>query len=130
MGFYVTGHPLDQYADKVCELATHHTGNLEGLAKSTEVAICGVLTGIQRKRNREQKPWAAMQLEDRNGAVEAMVFTTNFERLSPFVVEDQAVLVRGLVLPEENAPPKISVQDIVPLGGRTGARFPLSSPSA
>ncbi len=25
------------------------------------------------------------------------------------------MLVRGLVLPEENAPPKISVQDIVPL---------------
>ena len=30
-------------------------------------------------------------------------------------IEDKAVLVRGLVLPEENAPPKISVQDIVPL---------------
>ena len=31
------------------------------------------------------------------------------------LVEDQAVLVRGLVLPEENSPPKISIQDIVPL---------------
>jgi DNA polymerase-3 subunit alpha len=30
-------------------------------------------------------------------------------------VEDQAVLVRGLILPEENLPPKISVQDILPL---------------
>ena len=29
--------------------------------------------------------------------------------------EDKAVLVRGLLLPEENAPPKVSVQDIVPL---------------
>ena len=44
-----------------------------------------------------------------------MVFATSYERLAPLVVEDQAVLVRGLVLPEENAPPKISVQDIVPL---------------
>ncbi len=34
---------------------------------------------------------------------------------SPSLAEDKAVLVRGLVLPEENAPPKISVQDIVPL---------------
>ncbi len=124
LGFYVTGHPLDQYEDKVRELASHSSGNLEGLEKGVEVALCGVITGVQRKRNREGKPWASMVLEDRNGAVEALLFTTNFERLSTMLAEDQAVLVRGLVLPEENAPPKISVQDIVPL---EVARVPLPS---
>ena len=44
-----------------------------------------------------------------------MVFSTQYERLLRSLNEDKAVLVRGLVLPEENAPPKISVQDIVPL---------------
>src|ERR1035437_5853008 len=115
LGFYVTGHPLDDYGDKIRELATHDTGNLEGLERGTEVALCGVLTGIQRKRNREQKPWAAMQIEDRTGSVDGMVFAASFERLANQIVEDKAVLVRGLVLPEENAPPKISVQDIQPL---------------
>src|ERR1700732_4464091 len=46
LGFYITGHPLDQFMDKVGELATHTTGNLEGLAKGTEVALCGILPGI------------------------------------------------------------------------------------
>jgi DNA polymerase-3 subunit alpha len=124
LGFYVTGHPLDQYEDKTRELSTHSSGNLEGLEKGVEVALCGVITGVQRKRNREGKPWASMVLEDRNGAVEALLFTTNFERLSSMLAEDQAVLVRGLVLPEENAAPKISVQDIVPL---EVARVPLPS---
>ena len=115
LGFWVTGHPLDRYADKVAELATHDSGNLEGLGKGAEVALCGVLTGITRKRNREGKPWAAMTLEDRNGSVEALVFAGSFERLAPLVVEDQAVMVHGLALPEESGPPKISVQEIVPL---------------
>ena len=115
LGFWVTGHPLDRYADKVAELATHDSGNLEGLGKGAEVALCGVLTGITRKRNREGKPWAAMTLEDRNGSVEALVFAASFERLAPLVVEDQAVMVRGLALPEESGPPKISVQEIVAL---------------
>jgi DNA polymerase-3 subunit alpha len=44
-----------------------------------------------------------------------MVFSTQYERLDASLVEDKAVLVRGLLLPEENAPPKISVQEIVPL---------------
>jgi len=115
LGFWVTGHPLDRHADKLSELATHNTANLEGLTKGTEVVLCGVLMGIARKRNREGKPWAALTIEDRNGTVEAMVFAASYERLAPLVVEDQAVMVRGLILPEENAPPKISVQDIVPL---------------
>jgi DNA polymerase-3 subunit alpha len=115
LGFWVTGHPLDRYADKVAELASHDTGGLEGLAKGIEVKLCGVLLGITRKRNKEGKPWAALTIEDRNGSVEGMVFATSYERLAPLVVEDQAVMVRGLILPEENAAPKISVQDIVPL---------------
>ncbi len=115
LGFYISGHPLDQYMDKVRELATHYTPALEGLAKNTEVALCGILTGIQRKRNKEGKLWAALQVEDLEGAVEGMVFSTQYERLLDQFQEDKAVLVRALVLPEENAPPKISIQDIVPL---------------
>lgn len=115
LGLYVTGHPLDAFEEKIRDLATHSSDGLEGLAKGTEVTLCGLLTGIQRKRNKEGKPWASMQLEDRGGNLEALVFTTNFERLAPELVEDAAVRVRAQVLPEENAPPKISLQDIVPL---------------
>ncbi|MGD0435849.1 MAG: DNA polymerase III subunit alpha, partial [Bryobacteraceae bacterium] len=115
LGIYVTGHPLDAYQSKVSELSTHYTETLEGLEKGVEVSICGILTGIQRKRNKEGKLWAALRLEDRTGSVEAMVFTTQYDRLLIHLVEDQAVLVRGLVLPEDNGPPKISIQDIVPL---------------
>ena len=115
LGFWVTGHPLDSFADKVADLATHDSSKLEGLSKNTEVTLCGVLTGITRKRNREGKPWAAMTLEDRGGSVEALLFATNYERLASQVVEDQTVMIRGLVLPEENAAAKISVQDLVAL---------------
>ena len=115
LGIYVTGHPLDQHNDKVPELATHTTDGLDGLERGADVALCGILTGIQRKRSKEGKLWAALQIEDREGNVEGMVFSTQYDRLLSNLVEDKAVLVRGLVLPEDNGPPKISVQDIVPL---------------
>ncbi len=88
------------------ELATHDTETLEGLERGAEVALCGILTGILRKRNKEGKLWAAMQIEDRKGGVEAMVFSTQYERLLPSLMEDQAVLVRGLVLPERTRRPR------------------------
>jgi DNA polymerase-3 subunit alpha len=115
LGIYVTGHPLDEYSAKVAELSTHYTETLEGLDRGTEVAICGILTGVQRKRTKEGKLYGAMRFEDRTGSVEAMVFTTQYERLLSALVEDKAVLVRGLVLPDENGPPKLSIQEIVPM---------------
>ena len=115
LGFYVTGHPLDQYREKVNELATRDSSTLEGLERGADVALCGILTGVQRKLNKEGKPWASFQLDDVQGTVEALVFTTNYERLQTELVEDRAVLVRASVLPEENAPPRVSVVDIVPL---------------
>ncbi|MEO8098878.1 MAG: DNA polymerase III subunit alpha [Acidobacteriota bacterium] len=115
VGFYITGHPLDEYDEKVRDLATHLTSGLEGLAKGTEVALCGILTGVARRRTKDGKQWASLQIEDRAGGIEAMVFSTQYDRLLPALVEDKAVLVRGLVLPEEGVQPKISVQDVVPL---------------
>ena len=115
LGFYVSGHPLDSYEDKIAELATHDSSRLEGLEKGKEVALCGMITGIVKKRNREGKPWALFMIEDRLGNIDGMVFTTQYERLAASLVEDQAVLIRGSALPEEGNPTKISVQEIVPL---------------
>jgi DNA polymerase-3 subunit alpha len=115
LGFYVTGHPLDNYEDKIAELATHDSTKLEGLEKGADVALCGMITGVQKRRNREGKPWASLVIEDRAGNIEAMVFTTQYERLAASLVEDQAVLIRGSALPEEGNATKVSVQEIVPL---------------
>jgi len=115
LGFYVTGHPLDNYEEKIADLATHDSTKLEGLEKGTEVALCGMITGVQKRRNREGKPWISFVIEDRAGSIDAMVFTTQYERIAPAVTEDQAVLIRGSALPEEGNPTKISVQDIVAL---------------
>jgi DNA polymerase-3 subunit alpha len=124
LGFYVTGHPLDNWMDKVCELAKQSSDSLEGLEKGADVAVCGMMTGIQRRRNKEGKPWATFQLEDKLGAIECMVFTTTYEQVLPMLGEDKAVFIRGTALPEEGAPTKVSVKDVIPL---EIARVPLPS---
>jgi DNA polymerase-3 subunit alpha len=123
LGFYVTGHPLDQFTDKIKDLASHFTDTLEGLERGVEVQLCGILTSIQRRRNKEGRVWAAMQLEDLHGSIDAVLFTTNYERLTDQLIEDQAVFVKGLALPDESGPPKISIQDLTPLAV-AGVRYP------
>jgi DNA polymerase-3 subunit alpha len=115
LGIYVSGHPLDQYADKISELATHTTDNLEGLEKGTPVAFCAILTGIARKLSRDGKYFATMRIDDSRGTLEAMLFSNRYDELNPLLKEDAAVFLRAQVLPEEGAPPKLSIQELVPL---------------
>ena len=70
--------------------------------------MCGVMTGIVRKRNKKGEPWAMFQLEDHSGTTESLLFATNYERLAPMLIEDQAVFMRAMALPEEGAATKIS----------------------
>jgi DNA polymerase-3 subunit alpha len=115
LGFYITGHPLDNYRDKVSEVATHTTDTLGSIDKATEVTVCGLLTGIQKRRNKEGKQWAVMQLEDWAGAVELLCFASKFELLGGVLEEDLAVKVVGRAMPEEDGTVKISAQEIVAL---------------
>jgi DNA polymerase-3 subunit alpha len=115
LGIYVTGHPLDPYREKIRDLTPHTTESLEGLARGVEVKVCGILTGIQRRRNKEGKLFAVMRLEDWLGSLEAMVFNTAYETQLPHLAEDKAVMARALVLPEESGPPRLNVQEIIPL---------------
>ena len=124
LGFYVTGHPLDAWMDKVRELATYNSENLESLERGADVTLCGIMTGVQRKRNKEGKLWASFQLEDHFGAIECLVFTTKYEQLLNMLDEDKAIMIRGSALPEEGAATRISVQDIIPI---EVARVPLPS---
>ncbi len=115
IGFYVTGHPLDQYRDKIADLSSHNTGMLEGLEKGAEIKICGLITGIQRKRNQKGELWSAMQFEDLYGNVDAMVFASKYKALEAILKEDLAVLAICKILVDEGAPPRLSIQDIIPL---------------
>jgi DNA polymerase-3 subunit alpha len=115
LGIYVSGHPLDRFKEKLTDLATHFTDKLEDLEKNTPVALCGILTNIVRKTNREGKYWAALKIDDRRGTADAMVFANRYEEMLPVLKEDAAVFIRAAVLPEEGGPPKLSIQEMVNL---------------
>jgi DNA polymerase-3 subunit alpha len=115
IGFYVSGHPLDEYEWKVRELTSLDTANLSGLERGAEVALCGIVANVQRRRNKDAKPWATFQLEDRLGSVEVLVFSGRFEALQKEIEPDRAVLVRGKALPEEDGSMRINAQDVIPL---------------
>jgi DNA polymerase-3 subunit alpha len=123
LGFYITGHPLDEYRGKVKDLSSHDSTALEGLRREDNVALCGVITSIQKRRNQKGELWASFQLEDWTGHAECLVFARTYSEISKDIQEDTAVLVRGNPLPEEGAPAKISVKEVTLLS-QTSLQLP------
>jgi DNA polymerase-3 subunit alpha len=56
-----------------------------------------------------------MKLDDGRGTADAMVFATRYEELLGAIQEEAAVFIRASILPEEGAPPKLSIQEMIKL---------------
>jgi DNA polymerase-3 subunit alpha len=125
LGFFVSGHPLDKYANKIKNLAGV-ISTAEALERkpperrwgketdpADELMVAGMIHGLRvQKSRREQKLYAQATLEDASGKIDLSAFPRDYERLSEQLKIEAPVLVRGTLMGDEDAAPKISVSQI------------------
>ena len=128
LGFFVSGHPLDKYAEKLRNL-TGVIPAAEALERKAperrwgqqadaadEIQVAGMILGLRvQKSKREQKLYAQAALEDATGKIELICFARDYERLQGQLKIEAPVLVRGVLMGDEDAAPKISVSSITAL---------------
>ncbi|MGA2205964.1 MAG: DNA polymerase III subunit alpha [Terracidiphilus sp.] len=125
LGFFVSGHPLDKYAEKLRNLtgaitvaealerkpAERRWGGQQDLAD--EIQAAGMLHGVRvQKSRREQRLYAQASLEDATGKIELICFARDYERLAQQLKIEAPVLVRGTLMGDEDAAPKIAVSQV------------------
>jgi len=74
------------------------------------VTLGGILSGVQRKVTRQGNPWAAVTLEDLEGAIEVLFFPATYQACMPLVVEDAIVFVRGRLDRREEVPKLVAME--------------------
>lgn len=80
LGFYITGHPLDDYAGEMELFANATSSRVPGLVSGSEVRIGGVIASIRQKSTRQGKKMAYLQFEDLEGVLEVVVFPETFQQ--------------------------------------------------
>jgi len=125
LGFFVSGHPLDKYAEKLRNL----TGVItvaEALERkpperrwgaqadvADEIQVAGIIHGLRvQKSRRDQRLYAQASLEDATGKIELICFARDYERLAQQLKIEAPVLVRGTLMGDEDAAPKIAVSQV------------------
>jgi DNA polymerase-3 subunit alpha len=113
MGFYVSGHPLDDFAAEARAFATLRLGETDGVDPEKDYSVCGIVTAVKRTVSKSGRPMAFVALEDQTGQAEVVLFSAVYERCAPLLEVDQVVLVRGNV--ELKGDVKLLARDFVPM---------------
>ena len=131
LGFYVTGHPLEKYSQRLATMTKHDTSSIEEMEHDSTVTLAGILRGLRVKPSKKGDLWASAQLEDLRGSVELLVFPKAYLQMQSVLKPDAALLIRGTVRHEENQKPRVSVSDARPLdaavnGAKTQLRIRMN----
>jgi DNA polymerase-3 subunit alpha len=121
LGIYVTGHPLSRYkglreaASCTVEELPQTYAELKGSRNRARLLLAGMVEGIARKPTKSGGMLVRFTLGDETGAVEVVGFGKAYEKISPRIGEDAAVLVVVEVEPDgEGESLRVVAQDVFP----------------
>ena len=102
LGFYVSGHPLEEYSDIIENYTSASTQTLIGHRIDSEVDVAGMITEVKNITTKKGDPMAVIGLEDLEGAIEVVIFPGAYKTAGD-LVEGRVVWIRGKVNINQNS---------------------------
>jgi DNA polymerase-3 subunit alpha len=119
VGFFLTGHPLEKYKDKLQDLQALTIIEIGAMTRSTgkdeTIATAGIIGNLRVLKSKRGDFYAQATLEDMSGSIDMIVFPEAYKRLQDKVKLEVPVLVKAGVRIEEGANAKITAAEIMPL---------------
>jgi DNA polymerase-3 subunit alpha len=81
LGFYVSGHPLDKYRDKLNKIKYTLSSEIEDLADGSEALIVGKIEEMKDKFSKKGNKFTIATLMDLHGNIELMLFDKHVKML-------------------------------------------------
>jgi len=97
LGFYVSGHPLAQYAGLVESLGVTTAADLAAKGHGAKITLVGHVAALKETATKSGNRMAFLTLEDMTGTVEVTVFPEPFKAAAPFLRGREPLIVRGRV---------------------------------
>ncbi|HTA61725.1 MAG TPA: DNA polymerase III subunit alpha [Bacteroidia bacterium] len=99
VGFYISGHPLDQYKlviQHACKQTLPELADLKAL-DGKDVTVAGIITTVQHRTSKTGKPFGTFAMEDYMGSFEFILFGEDYIKFKNYMSEGFQVFVRAKV---------------------------------
>src|SRR5438093_2489709 len=97
LGFYVSGHPLAQYASVIDSLGVTTSADLATRRHGARVTLLGHVAALKETATKSGNRMAFVTLEDMAGAVEVTVFPEPFKAGAPYLRSREPLVGRGRI---------------------------------
>ena len=114
LGFYVTGHPLDDHERALGFFSEFRLGSVPEGRRGQSVRVAGILSGLATQKTRRGGLMARGRLEDASGSIPVVFFPSAYDELASVLRTSDPLLVRG-VLQIENERAELHVNEVMRL---------------
>ena len=129
LGFYLTGHPLEDYPG-LLDMAKYNISDIqEGATLDSEkLSIPIVVSSVTEKRSRKQQNYAVVEMEDITGRIQGTIFSKSWDKLKPQIEEGMIgiakITTRKTIVDKESAPIiNIAINNIKPVAQDTQVKI-------
>jgi DNA polymerase III subunit alpha len=99
-GFYISGHPLDDYRIEMDNFCNFKIGDLTGdlrKLKNKVVNFAGMVTMAEHRTTKNNKPFGRFMVEDFNDSISLVLFGEDYLKLKHFLVAGSYLLIKAVV---------------------------------
>jgi DNA polymerase-3 subunit alpha len=111
MGFYVTGHPLTNYAALINRYTNASSGRLGDLSTSAPVKMAGMVKRVKEINTKKGERMAFISFEDLEGVIEMTVFSEVYLQCKDLLQSGEPLIISGVREGDKDSP-KVLVQEI------------------
>ncbi len=114
LGFYITGHPLSRFADRLHLVTNADSGSLNNKRDKDTVTVAGVVANINERPTKRKDIMCYVTLEDLQGSVNIIFFADAYKKFYSLLHADEPVVVKGNIdIGDET--PKLIANDVITL---------------
>jgi DNA polymerase-3 subunit alpha len=95
IGFFISGHPLDEFTDIVDKISTHSVHQLAKTANGTKIRVVGLISQNKPRLTKKGESMSIFNLEDKMATVRCLAFPKSYSECRDIIIDGKVVLVEG-----------------------------------
>ncbi|HDZ84851.1 MAG TPA: DNA polymerase III subunit alpha [Nitrospirae bacterium] len=95
LGFYISGHPLNEYKNRFIELSVTSIADLQDVYDKKDVIIGGIIRDCKRIQTKKGDSMGYINVEDMHGNIEVVLFPEIFQEAQDLLSLETPIIISG-----------------------------------
>ncbi len=97
LGFYISGHPLHGFADKLKFVTNSDTSTLKGKKDKESIILAGVISSLSERLTKKKDVMCNIVFEDLKGSADIIFWPDVYKKFYELLHADEPVVIQGTI---------------------------------